>query len=1031
MTRTSILALMGLAACASVAGAQSEAQRPIRFARHPALSPDGATLAFSYQGNLWTVAATGGAASLLTTDKAHESHPAWSPDGKTIAFSSKHDGDYDVWTVPAGGGTARQLTFHSADDLVNDWSPDGRSILFTSARETTRAAALYAVDPATGATRLVAEDDAALGHASVAPDGKSVACTRGGSWSRKGYRGSANSDLMIFPFNGSGPGRWLLRSESNERWPLFAPDGQSVWFVSDRSGAPNLWRMTLRDDRQEQVTRHTDGNVLYPALSRDGRRLVYERNFSLWTLPATGGEPVELRIFAPGAIRAERVRRVRFTGGAQEIALSPDGKQLAFIVHGEVFVQPAGSTNAVAARLTTTPQREQDIAWSPDGQALAFVSDRDGDMDIFTCEVASKTTRQLTQTPNTAESAPRFSPDGRHLAFRRGYNGAELCMMPAAGGPARVLVQDPAIGSFAWSPDSKWIAFHRRKSHSGGNLADVFIVSVTSRRCENVTRHPGQNLNPVWSEDGRRLFFLSNRAKNTKIWGLNLQEGAKPPNDNNQTASAPASKPAPAVHMDFEDIHRRARQVTRVDGDVSSYALAPDGKSLLFAMPYLGRTNLWLITADGRTITRLTTTNEPASQIQFAPDGSRAVFLAGGGLRSVALPRGAVTPVPFTARMEIDTQQELAQMFDEAWRKMRNSFYDEKMHGCDWDRVRATYRPILADIAMKEDFYALFSLAMGELNASHTGITPPKARTRSTASLGVTWDYRHTGPGVRVKSVLEKSPAAGRLRDGDIILKVDGVAVVTNEQFYRLLADKAGRHVNLLVSTTAREAGARAVAVHPASIADHRRLAHEEWTARREELTGTLSGGRLGYLHLNMMNDENLERFKRAVFGDLQAKDGLVLDLRFNGGGGIADEMLAVLQNKVSSRRSIRGEPRLLNSPLEAWDKPVILLINEAAFSNAEVFPWGFKELGLGKIVGVPTFGGVIGTSSSTLIDGSHLRIPSIGAFTLGGVNMENHGCPPDIHVENAPEDFHARRDPQLERAVKELLKVVASKPAR
>jgi len=371
------------------------------------------------------------------------------------------------------------------------------------------------------------------------------------------------------------------------------------------------------------------------------------------------------------------------------------------------------------------------------------------------------------------------------------------------------------------------------------------------------------------------------------------------------------------------------------------------------------------------------------------------------------------------------------QMVDEAWRKMRDSFYDEKMHGCDWNKVRATYRPILADTAMKEDFYALFSLAMGELNASHTGISPPSNKVRATASLGVVWDDHHTGHGMRVKSVLEKGPAAGRLRPGDIILKVDGTAVTVNEQFYSLLADKAGKRVELLVNTTAREAGARTVSMHPITAAEHRRLAHEEWTGKREELTETLSGGRLGYLHLNMMNEENLDRFKRAVFGDLQAKDGLVLDLRFNGGGSIADEMLAVLQNKVSSRRSIRDEPRLLNSPLEAWDKPVILLINEAAFSNAEVFPWGFKELGLGKIVGVPTFGGVIGTSSSTLIDGSHLRMPTIGAFTLGGINMENHGCPPDIHVENTPEDFHAKRDPQLERAVKELLKTVTSKSGR
>jgi tricorn protease len=410
-------------------------------------------------------------------------------------------------------------------------------------------------------------------------------------------------------------------------------------------------------------------------------------------------------------------------------------------------------------------------------------------------------------------------------------------------------------------------------------------------------------------------------------------------------------------------------------------------------------------------------------------DGKQIGYLAAGGIRSMTLlPQpGQPTPVAFTARMNIDTRAELTQMFDEAWRRMRDSFYDEKMHGSDWNRVRDTYRPILEDISAREDFYALFALVLGELNASHIGLTPPASSEGvATSSLGVELDDSYPGPGVKVKSVMPRGPADkenARLNPGDFVLKVDGEPVENNEAYYRRLADRAGKRVEVLTNTSPKEDGAKAVKIRAVTQAAYKALEYDRWCRENQAIADKLSGGRLLYVHLNAMNETNLQKFRRAAYSDMEDRSGMVLDLRFNGGGSIADEIFQILETRVFGYRTQRGESAKLTAPLPAFDKPVIVLINEQSLSNAEVFPWGFKALKLGKVVGMPTYGAVIGTGGTTLIDGSALRIPAAGSFTLDGMNMENNGCPPDILVENSPEDIYRKQDKQLARAVEELLK--------
>ncbi len=1029
-------------------------------ARQPAPSPDGSEIAFSYMGDLWKVESTGGAATRLTVHEAYDDIPLWSPEGDRIAFSSDRAGNADVYVIPSAGGIPERLTWHSSWDSPQCWDRDGESVLFTSYRDTLESN-LYRVSVHGGLPRRVLYDRGY--NTSVSPDGRWLAYVRGRTpWWRQHYYGSAARDIWIRAIDG-GPSYRVVRSLYNDDRPMWGADGRSLYFMSERADSvANIWKMIVdlpglgeigkpkAVGGPFQVTHHAHDGVQMAKVSEDGSLIVYEWDAGVWKLELPDGEPTEVVISVASDLKWNEDLVLDLSSGVTQFAFSPDETELALVVRGELFVCSFEDGEAGdARRVTETAAREKDPSWMLDGETLVFASDRTGDYDLYAVTSAEEgepllsdalkfETTRLTDSPED-EFSPSISPEGDVIAYMRGDR--QLWTMDVDGAHESQLVEEPGILHRAWSPDGRWIAFSRTTM---GHKEDIFIVPGGGGEPVDVTGHPNDDFQPRWSDDGKRLSFASRtddgRYALKYIWLLKDdywktdEEREEDAEDEAEDAAGDAEDEGEDededegvnVIIDFDRINERTITVMNMRGGYDFYAQTPDGHYYAFRDRSLQRDNLWLVDWKGSSLTQVSQGGSDPKDLYWDQDGETCYYIDGRRISSVSIDpdSGGVTgrgSVGFSVRMTVNIPAEREVMFTEAWRLLLNGFYDPEFHGVDWPAIRDKYEPLAMAAYTEEEFRAVVREMLGELSASHLGIYKWGGGGVSTGRLGVYHDERYDGPGILVRKVIPDSPAEREgIVAGDYILSIGGHEIAPGENYHVLLEDTAGDEILIEVASSADGRDRREVRIRP--VGSVHTLVYEDRVRQRREKVERASGGRLGYLHIAGMGTGNLFQFEEDLFAQGKDKDGLIVDIRGNGGGSVHDGILRYLDRRVYGYTMSRGRPPSYN-PLELYTMPLALVIDESCYSDAEIFPMGWKALGLGPVVGTPTFGAVIGTNDVPLIDGTMFRVPGSGWYDLTGKNLENWGIEPDVRVDAVPEESSEGADAQLERAVEVLMR--------
>lgn len=1074
----------------SLVAASSYAATPL-WLRDVQISPDGTEIAFCYKGDIYKVPANGGTATQLTTQASYECSPIWSPDSKQIAFASDRNGNFDLFVMSADGGAARRLTTHSASEIPSTFTTDGNYILFSASIQdpansalfpTSAMTELYKVPVTGGRTEQVLGTPAEMvcfdksGKTFLYQDRKGFE----DEW-RKHHTSSITRDVWLYDSE-NGKHTNLTAHAGEDRNPVFAPDGQTVYFLSERDGSTfNVYSFPISSPQSlKTVTHFKTHPVRFLSMGSNGT-LCYTYDGEIYT-QKQGDKPQKVKI---DIIRDDQntIADLNFSNGATSATVSPDGKQVAFIVRGEVFVTSADYNTT--KQITHTPAREAGLTFSPDNRTLAYASERNGNWELYMAKIARKEEANfpnataieeevLLPSDKTERTYPQFSPDGKELAFIEDRN--RLMVINLETKKVRQVTDGSTWFStgggfdYSWSPDGKWFTLefigNRHDPYS-----DIGMVSAQGGKIINLTNSGYTSGSPRWVLDGNAILFITERygMRAHASWGsLNdvmlvfmnqdaydkfrlskedyelqkelekeqkntteAKKNDKKKGDNKEKSEEKKEEKVKDIVVELNNIEDRIVRLTPNSSDLGSAIITKDGETLYYLSAFEGGYDLWKMNLRKKDTKLLHKMDAGWANMEMDKDGKNLFLLGSNTMQKMGTDSESLKPISYQAHVKMDLAAERDYMFNHVYKQEQKRFYNLNMHGIDWDAMTKAYRKFLPHIDNNYDFAELLSEYLGELNVSHTGGRfRPQLKGDATATLGLLYDWNHNGKGLLISEVVEKGPfdhARSKVKAGNIIEKIDGQEI-TPESDYSVLLNGKARKKTLVTLYNPQTKERWEEVVVPVSNGVMSDLLYARWVKQRAADVDKWSNGRLGYVHIESMGDDSFRSVYSDILGKYNNREGIVIDTRFNGGGRLHEDIEILFSGKKYFTQVVRGR-EACDMPSRRWNKPSIMVQCEANYSNAHGTPWVYSHQKIGKLVGMPVPGTMTSVSWETLQDPTLVfGIPVIGYRLPDGSYLENSQLEPDIKVANSPETVVKGKDTQLKAAVDELLKEIDGK---
>lgn len=1060
--------------------------------RDVAISPQGDRIAFTYKGDIYTVPTSGGNALRLTTQPSYEANPIWSPDGSKIAFASDRNGSFDIFLMPSQGGEAKRITSNSSSEIPQAFSADGKNILFSAPLQDApeslmfpyrRQSELYSV-PVEGGAFVQLLTTPAVGVNFIGNTGKFLYNDIKGPESewRKHHTSSITRDVWMYdPTTGAHTN--LTNHGGEDLSPVASPDGNKVYFLSEREGDNSINLYSFDIDNPSKVTKLTDfatHPLRFLSMGADGT-LAFTYDGEIYTM-RNGSKPEKVNIdIITDDTTLPEIKR--FSSGASQGVPSPDGKMVAFVHGGDIFVTSADY--ATTKQITSTPQGEWSPTWGTDNRTLYYASDRDGKDNIYKATIgrtedsdfanATLINEQPLFAPSDTERTnPLISPDGKKMAFIQ--DRRNIAVMNLADKKVNLLTHGETYTArdaefmLSWSPDGKWLAaavdVHQRDPYY-----DIAIINAETGELTNITDNAYMNMNPRWVMNGDAILFFTERygMKAHASWGntwdavlvftnqkaydryllseedyallkdkeKNAKKADEPKADDNKkksgkdkakddakTSEKPAAK---QTLVELDGITDRMVRLTPFSAQISDGYVTDDGETFYFIAKADDNYSIWkkdLRKGDVKTV------GSSSSGVAIHPDAKgKTLFLLGSSMKKMDLPGEKIKAITYSGTQKINPAEQREYMFDYIVEQEAQRFYRTDMHGVDWPALSEAYRKFLPHINNNYDFAELGSELLGELNVSHTGAYySGKGAKETTGSLGLLYDMTYQGPGLKVEEVVIGGPfarAASKMRKGALITAINSTPLTENVDFSEVLNGTIGKKTLVEFRLPAGEVITETV--KPISLGAQNARLYDRWVKRNEALVDSLSGGRLGYVHLQSMNDASYREVYEKVLGKYNERDGIVIDTRWNGGGRLHEDIEVLFSGDKYLTQEIRGVVSG-QMPSRRWNKPSIMVIGEANYSNAHGTPWVYKNRGIGRLVGMPVPGTMSSVNWVTLQDPSlYFGIPVVGFRTADGTFLENTQLEPDIKVANDPARIAKGIDDQIEAAVKALLKDIDS----